>query len=66
MRIAPLAARFADSPDELRAEAERSARLTHTHPLAIDAAVVQAAAIGAALRGDEILRGAQAAAQSSA
>lgn len=65
MRIAPIAARFADSPKRLRAEAERSARLTHAHPLAIDAACVQAAAIAAALRGEEILRGARAAARTS-
>jgi poly(ADP-ribose) glycohydrolase ARH3 len=55
MRIAPIAVVFADSPDELRAQAERSARLTHAHPLAVDAAIVQAAAVAAALRGEDIL-----------
>jgi poly(ADP-ribose) glycohydrolase ARH3 len=55
MRIAPIAVRFAASPELLCAQARRSASLTHAHPLAIDAAVLQAAAIGAALRGEEIL-----------
>jgi poly(ADP-ribose) glycohydrolase ARH3 len=55
MRIAPIAVVFADSPDELRAQAERSARLTHAHPLAVDAASAQAAAIAAALRGEDML-----------
>jgi ADP-ribosylglycohydrolase len=54
MRIAPIAVRFARSPGKLRAQAERSARLTHANPLAVDAAVVQAAAIAAALRGEDI------------
>jgi poly(ADP-ribose) glycohydrolase ARH3 len=62
MRIAPVAVLFADSPDELRAQAERSARLTHAHPLAVDAAVVQAVAVAAALRGESILAAARAAA----
>jgi poly(ADP-ribose) glycohydrolase ARH3 len=55
MRIAPVAVRFPASPVALREQAMRSARLTHAHPLAVDAAVVQAAAIAAALRGDDIL-----------
>jgi len=63
MRIAPIAVMFADSPDELRAQAERSARLTHAHPLAVDAATVQAAAVAAALRGEDILATARAAAE---
>lgn len=62
MRIAPIAVLFADAPDELRAQAERSARLTHAHPLAVDAAIAQAAAIAAALRGEDILTAARAAA----
>jgi len=62
MRIAPIAVLFADAPDELRAQAERSARLTHAHPLAVDAAVAQAAAIAAALRDDDILAAARSAA----
>jgi ADP-ribosylglycohydrolase len=66
MRIAPIAVVFADSPGALRAQAERSARLTHAHPLAIDAATVQAAAIAAALRGEGILDAARDAAGSPA
>ena len=65
MRIAPVAVMFADSPGELRAQAERSARLTHTHPLAVDAALVQAAAIAAALRGEHVLAAARGAAEHS-
>jgi poly(ADP-ribose) glycohydrolase ARH3 len=57
-----VAARFADAPRELRDQATRSARVTHAHPLAIDAAVAQAAAIAATLRGEEILAAARAAA----
>ncbi len=64
MRIAPVAVRFADAPDELREQAERSARLTHAHPLGIDAAVVQASAVAAALRDDDVLVAAAAAATS--
>ena len=63
MRIAPIAVLFADSPNELRTQAERSARLTHAHPLAVDAAITQAAAIAAALRGEDILAAARAAAR---
>jgi ADP-ribosylglycohydrolase len=59
MRIAPLAVRFAECSERLRVQAEQSARLTDAHPLAIDAAVVQAAAIAAALRGEEILAAAR-------
>jgi ADP-ribosylglycohydrolase len=65
MRIAPVAVLFAESPDELRAQAERSARLTHAHPDAVDAAVVQAAAVAGALRGEDILAAARAAAERS-
>lgn len=65
MRIAPVAVVFADRPDELRAQAERSARLTHAHPLAVDAAVTQAAAVGAALRDEDVLAVARSAARSS-
>lgn len=63
MRIAPIAVRFAHDPDRLRDQATRSARVTHAHPVGIDAAVVQAAAIGAALRTDDILEAALAAVQ---
>jgi ADP-ribosylglycohydrolase len=62
MRVAPVAVRFADDPPRLRSEAAASARLTHAHPVGVDGAVVQAAAIGAALRGEPILAAAQEAA----
>ncbi|MFP4634990.1 MAG: ADP-ribosylglycohydrolase family protein [Nitriliruptoraceae bacterium] len=55
MRIAPVAVRFAADRERLLDEAERSARLTHAHPVGVDAAVVQAAAIVAALGGEDIL-----------
>ena len=63
MRIAPIAVRFAHDPDALCDQATRSARLTHAHPVGVDAAVVQAAAIGAALRTDDIFEVALAAAK---
>lgn len=63
MRIAPVAVCFRDDPERLCAEAAASARVTHAHPVGVDGAVVQAAAIGAALRGDNILLVARAAAQ---
>jgi poly(ADP-ribose) glycohydrolase ARH3 len=55
MRIAPVAVRFHQDPERLLAEAARSARVTHAHPVGVDGAMVQAAAIGAALRNDDIL-----------
>ena len=66
MRVAPVGVLFADDPERLRAEAERSATLTHAHPLGVDACVVQAAAVGAAVRGDEILPAAGSAAATEA
>jgi poly(ADP-ribose) glycohydrolase ARH3 len=63
MRIAPVAVRFASDPHRLRAEAERSARVTHVHAVGVDGAVVQAAAIGAALRGQDTLAAARAVAR---
>jgi poly(ADP-ribose) glycohydrolase ARH3 len=55
MRVAPVGVLFAQDPERLRVEAERSARVTHAHPLGVDACVVQATAVGAAVRGEEIL-----------
>jgi poly(ADP-ribose) glycohydrolase ARH3 len=49
MRVAPVAVRYADDSAALARAARESARVTHAHPLAVDAAVVQAAAIAAAL-----------------
>jgi poly(ADP-ribose) glycohydrolase ARH3 len=62
MRIAPISVRYADDPVRLCTEAARSAKVTHAHPVGVDAAVVQAAAIGAALRGEPILDAARRAA----
>ena len=55
MRVAPVGVLFAQDPERLRVEAERSASVTHAHPLGVDACVVQATAVGAAVRGEEIL-----------
>jgi poly(ADP-ribose) glycohydrolase ARH3 len=63
MRIAPVAVRFSHDPERLHAESARSARVTHSHAVGIDGAITQAAAIAAALRGDDILRAALAAAR---
>jgi poly(ADP-ribose) glycohydrolase ARH3 len=62
MRTAPVAVRYAYERAALEKAAWESARATHAHPLAIDAAVVQAAAIAAALRGESPLDAALAAA----
>lgn len=66
MRIAPVGILFAGEPERLREQARRSARLTHAHPLGVDAAVVQAVAVAAAARGDDALSAASAAAESMA
>lgn len=63
MRIAPIAVVFRDDRPRLLTEAARSARITHTHPVGVDGALVQAAAIGAALREEDILEAALAAAR---
>ncbi|MFE1166520.1 ADP-ribosylglycohydrolase family protein [Nocardiopsis sp. NPDC058789] len=47
MRVAPLGAWYAEDLDEVAARAEASARVTHTHPEAVDGAV--AVALAAAL-----------------
>ncbi|MCA1699839.1 MAG: ADP-ribosylglycohydrolase family protein [Actinobacteria bacterium] len=52
MRIAPVAVRHADDMAALEEAARASARVTHAHPLAIDAAVAQAVAVAAALNGE--------------
>jgi poly(ADP-ribose) glycohydrolase ARH3 len=63
MRIAPVAVRYAHDRAALARAAEASARVTHAHPLARDAAVAQAVAIAAALRGEPALDAALAAAR---
>jgi poly(ADP-ribose) glycohydrolase ARH3 len=65
MRIAPVAVVFRDDTSRLLAEAASSAWITHAHPVGIDGAVVQAAAIGAALREEDILQAARAAAHTA-
>ena len=55
MRIAPVAVLYARESRALVEAARASARVTHAHPLGVDAALVQAAAIAAALRGDDPL-----------
>ena len=62
MRVAPLAVRYADDRTALARVVRASARVTHAHPLGIDAAVAQAAAIAAALKGEPPLDAALAAA----
>jgi poly(ADP-ribose) glycohydrolase ARH3 len=63
MRVAPVAVRFADDEVLLVTQASRSARVTHAHPVGIDGAVVQAAAVAAALDDDHPLAAAIAAAR---
>jgi ADP-ribosylglycohydrolase len=62
MRIGPVAVRYAYDAAALAKPARESARVTPAHPLAVDAAVVQAAAIAAAPRGEPPLDAALAAA----
>jgi poly(ADP-ribose) glycohydrolase ARH3 len=62
MRVAPVAVRYAGDGAGLAKAAQDSARVTHAHPLAVDAAVVQATAIAAALVGEAPLDAALAAA----
>jgi poly(ADP-ribose) glycohydrolase ARH3 len=52
MRVAPVAVRYTDDASALAEAARASAGVTHSHPLAVDAAVAQAAAVGAALSGE--------------
>ena len=61
MRVAPVGLRFAFDPERCAEEACRQARLTHAHPLATDGAVAVAAAVAAAVRGDDHLTAAIAA-----
>lgn len=63
MRVAPVAVRFVDDEVTLASQASRSARVTHAHPVGIDGAVVQAAAVAAALRDEDPLAAAIAAAR---
>jgi ADP-ribosylglycohydrolase len=62
MRTGPVAVLYAYDRGALAKAARETARVTHAHPLAVDAAVVQAAAIAAAPRGEPPLDAALAAA----
>lgn len=59
MRIAPIGVMFAGDAERLVREAQASARLTHAHPLGVDAAVAQATAVGAAMHGADPLAAAR-------
>lgn len=63
MRIAPVGVRFADDPGWVVEQARRSAMVTHAHPLGIDGAVAQAAAVAAAMRGEDVVAAARNAVQ---
>ena len=65
MRVAPVAIRYADDHEAMLEAARRSARVTHAHPVGIDAAVVQAAAVAAAMRHGDPLMAARAAASTA-
>lgn len=58
MRIAPVALVYARDPAALVEAARASALVTHAHPLGVDAAVAQAAATAAGLRGESPLEAA--------
>jgi poly(ADP-ribose) glycohydrolase ARH3 len=58
MRVAPVAVRYAHDSGALTQAARASALVTHAHPIAVDAAIAQAAAVGAALNGDDPLEAA--------
>jgi poly(ADP-ribose) glycohydrolase ARH3 len=55
MRIAPVAVWFVRDAEALAEAARASARVTHAHRLGVDAALTQAVAIAAALRGENPL-----------
>lgn len=63
MRVAPVAVRFHADAGVVSAQARRSAQVTHAHPVGIDGAAAQAAAIAAALYGDDPLAAALVAAR---
>jgi poly(ADP-ribose) glycohydrolase ARH3 len=65
MRVAPVAVRYAHDCSALTAATRASAAVTHAHPVAIDAAVAQAAAIAAALNQEPPLAAALEAATTS-
>jgi poly(ADP-ribose) glycohydrolase ARH3 len=66
MRVAPVAVRYAHDTQALVQAARASALVTHAHPVAVDAAIAQAAAVGAALNGKVPLEAALAVASTPA
>jgi poly(ADP-ribose) glycohydrolase ARH3 len=50
MRVAPIGLFYYDDLDELRAVAYKSSQITHSHPLAMEGAALQAYAVSLALR----------------
>jgi poly(ADP-ribose) glycohydrolase ARH3 len=52
MRAAPIGLLFHDDLDRVRDEARRSARITHTHPIGVDGAVLMAAAVALVVRSE--------------
>ena len=66
MRVAPIAVRYFACQAMVASEARRSALVTHAHPEGADGAVVQAAAVAAALTGGEPFPAAVAAASTAA
>ncbi len=52
MRVAPVGLFFHDDPSRLRSVAREQALITHCHPLGVGGAILQAAAVAAAVRLD--------------
>ncbi len=52
MRVAPVGLLYHDDPERLRDAASRSSRITHSHQLAVEGAVLQAYAVSLAVRGE--------------
>lgn len=53
MRVAPIGLLYCDSPEELRRAAYESSRITHSHPLAMEGAALEAYAVALALREED-------------
>jgi len=53
MRIAPIGLFYAHSPEELRRVAYEASRITHSHPLALEGAALEAYAVALALQEEE-------------
>lgn len=53
MRVAPIGLLFCDSPIELRKAAYESSRITHSHPLALEGAALEAYAVALALKDEQ-------------